>query len=110
MISFDIPIYGGRVIVARTADQLVRLSKLHGAEYDGEPCRGCCAPVEDERGRAIYLLGLFDRKRSTVVHEAIHLALFVLDRAGIDARESDGEAMAYLTDWLVTRLGIDRTR
>ncbi|QQV57869.1 hypothetical protein ACJBUE_20995 (plasmid) [Ralstonia syzygii subsp. celebesensis] len=36
----------------------------------------------------------------TLCHECVHAALFILDGAGVDVTESNGEPLAYLTDFL----------
>jgi hypothetical protein len=40
---------------------------------------------------------------AVLAHEAVHLAQFILIRAGIDPRDSNGETMAYLVGYLVDK-------
>lgn len=37
-------------------------------------------------------------KLSIVAHECVHAAAMTLDKVGIDIRNDDGEALAYLTE------------
>lgn len=50
-----------------------------------------------------WVVAVLDGSHATLVHECVHLALWILDRVGIDPRDSSGESMAYLTDWLYTQ-------
>lgn len=61
-------------------------------------CRGMCYPTQNDIGSRLYVVGWFDGDIQTLVHESCHLALMVLNHAGIDPRDSDGEAMCYLID------------
>ncbi|APU00289.1 hypothetical protein HOR55_gp02 [Ralstonia phage RS-PII-1] len=48
----------------------------------------------------LLVIGWFDRRAQTLCHECVHAGLAILEYVGIDPRDSQGEALAYLTDWL----------
>lgn len=50
-----------------------------------------------------WVLGWFDGEPLTLVHEATHVALFVLEHVGIDPFTSQGEPMAYLVEDITRR-------
>jgi hypothetical protein len=58
---------------------------------------GCTMVIDKPNGGAIYLMGIYDAKASTLVHECAHLALFIAQRRGLDL-DGNGEAFAYLLD------------
>lgn len=45
-------------------------------------------------------IGIFNNDLGTVVHEITHATLFVLDTAGINPFDSNGELMAYIQQHL----------
>lgn len=49
-------------------------------------------------------IGVFDGEVRTLVHEIVHAALHVLERAGIDPTHANGEPLAYLVDDLFGQL------
>lgn len=99
----DVPLYGGQVAIY--TDRLRMIKALHGLSVDAEVGAegGSCLPLERTDG-VIYLAGWYDGKRPTLVHEMAHASLFILTRAGIDPRDSQGEAFAYLLEHLVNEL------
>jgi hypothetical protein len=53
--------------------------------------------IHDDDGIEMYFIGVFDNRKSTAVHEAVHVALFICENVGIDARNDSGEVVSYLT-------------
>ena len=103
--TLDVPIYGVHIEAHRNRRSL---AASIGEEVEiGDNVNGCCVLFDEADGASI-IMGWFDDRRSTLVHECCHAALFILNRAGIDPRDSDGETMSYLLGYLVTQLGIDR--
>lgn len=50
---------------------------------------------------SIHLVGIFDGRRSTLVHELAHASFRILDRVGIETpADSKNEAFCYLLDTL----------
>lgn len=108
--ELDIPIYGGKVLYFKTQKQLdkaVHCLDLPAEEF-GDQAAGKCIYMEDTNGASLYFVCVFDGLRSTLVHELGHLTFYVLGRAGIDARDSGGEAYCYLHGYLSRELGIDK--
>lgn len=68
---------------------------------------GVCNQFDGEDGRVVYLIGNFSQKRTVLVHEAAHATLFILNRAGVDSRDSNGEVYCYLLDSILEGLGLD---
>lgn len=89
--AFTCPVYGGLIIV-------------HRSPGPAEKSLGSCERVDLPSGRVRYELGWYDRSAATLVHECVHLALFILQRAGVRPTSSGGEPLAYLTDWLFTKI------
>lgn len=101
--TFRVPIYGGMVYVFRDLPKLARARVyLTGAAAHLRPSDGCAAALEDRKGYRVYLIGWFDGHFSTLAHECGHTALNVLEAAGIDPRESSGEALCYLQGELMS--------
>ena len=57
---------------------------------------GNAVALQNESGRRIYLLGVYDNSLATLVHEVGHVTLFVMEYAGIDAYDSLAEPVCYL--------------
>jgi hypothetical protein len=63
-----------------------------------------CLQADGDDGRVVYFLAVYDRKAATLVHELTHVTQFILIRAGIDPRDSNGETAAYLAGALYEKL------
>lgn len=106
--SFDVPIYGGQVWFFRSRKAYVKALQYIGLEDDIGKLSGCFSYVESKDGRVVYLVGHFDKIRSTLAHEVGHLAIYVLRRAGINPCDSGGEVFCYLLSEVLAILGLDR--
>ncbi|BAP15849.1 hypothetical protein AVU67_gp43 [Ralstonia phage RSJ2] len=62
---------------------------------------GVCG-LSQGHGDGRFTVGVFSGGLSTLIHECCHCAMQILEHYGIDPRDSQGEVMAYLTEWLVT--------
>ena len=108
-ISFSVPLYGGRVYIFKTEKQ-----SLAAEEYfDCQPickatCGSCRHLLDDLTKQSYYLVAWLDGKRSTLVHELTHASIFILRHAGIDIRDSEGEALCYLLNDLLVQAGVDK--
>lgn len=49
------------------------------------------------------LVGVFLDGIPTLVHELTHASVFMLNRVGIDPRDSSGEVLAYLLEYLLKK-------
>lgn len=56
-----------------------------------------------------FIIGVFDGKLTTLVHEAVHAASALLKECGIDPQSNEAEPLAYLVDHL-TAVGSKRLR
>lgn len=107
-IEFPVPIYGGTAYLYRTQSEFEDALAFIGANTAQSKANGKCQHLTNNvTGESIYMVGWFNSQKSTLVHECAHMAFFILAHAGIDARESAGEAFCYLQDWLFTKFGGD---
>lgn len=105
MKTIDIPIYGGRLIVANSQSEFDRVYKRILAGQGVKPCeesvalcRGGMTSSEVIGNEVVIVSGVFDRRGSTLCHEAVHCAQVVAEAAGMDPIREQ-EAFAYLTQW-----------
>lgn len=63
--------------------------------------------IEFADGNIAYVVGVFNGRKSTLVHELDHLATMVLADQGIKHDTDDGEPHCYLLEGLCAMLGID---
>jgi hypothetical protein len=104
---FRIPIYGGQLRLYTSAAALQRYRhNLTGADPRG-PADGRVHQLRHPNGAMTYLVGWFDQRISTLSHELNHVALAVLERAGITATADNGEALCHLQGELMTLCGAD---
>lgn len=106
--SFGVPLYGGAVLFYRSFKAYNEAVLAVGGEALTPDCEGYFTAAANEDGHVIYLLGVFNRRRSVIAHEAAHLTMAILNRAGMDPRDSGGEAFCYLLGALLEELGIDK--
>lgn len=92
--SFQIPLFGGEMCVFYDRDSYQQaLDHLDVYSESIEGFDGLVMHLEGEKGGCCYLVGIFEHKDDIVCHESVHVAQFVMDRAG----SSDNETQAYLT-------------
>lgn len=84
--------YGAVVTFSRSKVGWSRLAP----ESPAKGLAGACTELSPGH----YLIGWFDGKLSTLVHECTHAAMFLLQHVGIDPTDSQGETLAYLLEWL----------
>ncbi|BAN92360.1 hypothetical protein X534_gp49 [Ralstonia phage RSB3] len=84
----------GRVLTL--TDSRRTFQRLADASCEG--CDGMAASTADG-----WVLGWFDGNPATLVHECVHVALWLLADVGIDPQAERGEPMAYLVDSMFTR-------
>lgn len=105
---FKTPIYAGSIYLFRSQEKYIQACAfLRAPEPDLHGVIGKAQELQNTRsGELVYLIGCFDDQQSTLVHEASHLAFFILQTAGIDARDSGGETFCYLLQALLNKLGM----
>ena len=106
--NFQIPIYGGLVYLFRSEAVMNKALNYLNFEGNNDVVGGRCMQLKASDGAALYLVGWYTKDFSTLVHECGHLAMYILERAGIDARHDSGEAYCYLIEELVRQCGIDK--
>ena len=103
MKSFLIPIYDSRVTLVRTQGELERICTKLGVELPDKMADGVCLQSDYRDGTTKFVIGWMSRDVAVLAHEAVHLAQFILLRAGIDPKDSNGETMAYLVGYIVDK-------
>ena len=110
MKTIPIPIYGGRLIVARNQPEFdrtyERLLAGEGLQRSDEHEALCKQGVTSSLvldGELAIICGVFDRRGSTRAHEATHCAQAVAEVKGLDPIREQ-EAFAYLVQWFYEEL------
>lgn len=103
-IGFCIPVYTGRAVLCLTRDAYIKARKQFeefGPERDLKATYGLFVPLRDEKkNERVYLIGWFDRKPATLVHELAHMTFEILTYSGVPISKRNDEAFAYLIDAL----------
>jgi hypothetical protein len=77
------------------------VKEFHAARFHHEySCKGI-AGAFDYGSSVDFVVGVFDGKLLTLVHEAVHAASALLTHCGIDPQSNEAEPLAYLVDHLV---------
>jgi hypothetical protein len=104
--EFIVPIYGGRVALVKSLKvwkQCVDYLAGPGKEMP----TGCGGAHQHftAPGSSVYLVGVFDGRKSTLVHELAHCTFSVMDHVGIPTPPDEkNEAYCYLLDALFEKL------
>jgi hypothetical protein len=101
--TYTVPPYGMQVVFTDTVKEFHALRfhkdysvrELHGA-FDSGKVADC-------------VVGVFDGKLLTLVHECVHAASVILQACGIDPLSNNSEPLAYLVDHL-TAIGSKRLK
>lgn len=91
------------VVLSTSDEDFHRARKHYGQTNQLRLCAGRTSQIFAS-GKTVYLLGWFDEKISTLIHECVHIALFALEERNINPHTDDGEVMAHLTDRIFDRL------
>lgn len=92
-----IPIYGGRIVICRTHAEWKQCAKYLGATIF--PTGSGAHQSFEGKSSFIHLVGVFDRRRSTLVHELSHACFRIFGRVGIETPCGEkNEAFCYLLD------------
>ncbi len=100
--SFPVPLYGGRVLLCLAREAYNKASvQLDAGECKGiDACSGLSNRHAENGNKSVYLIGVFDGKQSTMVHELVHTTFAVLAHAEVPISRRNDEAFAYLMDTL----------
>jgi len=98
-------LYGSHIFAFNNRKHFAKAADYLGTDLPQVGIDGLSVQLEHtENGSSIYLLGVFDGKLSTLVHEVAHIAHFVTARAGFDSGVGNGEPYAYLIGHMFDKL------
>jgi hypothetical protein len=111
MRTVKIPIYGGKLIVARTQEEhdaaykrLLASSGLSATEESTTLAAGGMTTHAVVDNRLVIIAGVFERNDPIRAHEATHCAQAVAEAVCMNPLK-ELEAFAYLTQWFFQELG-----
>jgi hypothetical protein len=96
-----VPLYGGRIVLCRTLAEWKQCAVYLRRDVDVSPTGVGAHMMFESETDAVHLVGVFNKDRSTLVHEIAHACFRILDRVGIETPVEDkNEAFFYLLDHL----------
>lgn len=101
---FDVPLFGGELVLCRSRAEWAYAMKHYGQEDDSEEFRGGLAMslVDKETGQRSYVIGVFDNSAGTLSHEIAHAVFYILDNAGVELKGGGtNETFCYLLGHLM---------
>ena len=103
-IALKVPLYGARVraFAAETARAARDAAARRFAELPALAADDAAAVLR--AGDEVVAVLPLDASPGLVAHEALHLAVAVLERAGVPVSAKADEAVAYVLQWLVDEL------
>lgn len=107
---FEVEIYSGRVYLYRDKKRFEQACKFLDYPYDTDGVAGVCLYLVHQE-QAIYLIGWFNDRLSTLMHEMFHLQKMLFEHANIKPElDTGGETAAYLLGALVRQMGLDKIK
>ncbi|WKZ86328.1 hypothetical protein N5B55_05080 [Ralstonia pickettii] len=109
LVTVDVPLFSGRVCVTTSRADYEAAARYLGdcGEELQEAIWGALGLTSTyahlETGEPMHLVGVFDGKPRTLVHELAHVAFDVLDRVGQETDRGGRETFCYLQDYLFER-------
>lgn len=102
MTPLDIPIYGGTVLFYTSREAYAKAhAKRSDREFDPAICDGVCSDFSG----MIYMIGVFDGRLSTLVHETAHAAFKILRDVNVPVgADGNQEAFCFMQEWLFQQL------
>ena len=97
------PVYSGRVVLCVTRDAWQRTQRqIDDSEYKNiAGVHGLSTRLYDtDKDESVYLIGVFDGRDRTLVHELAHTCFEMLTYSGVPISRRNDEAFAYLMDSL----------
>ena len=98
--TYTVPLYGGEVYFTTSRDQFSSIYDYLIGGREGqdvaEECAGCVVYGSTPEGGQGYILAVFDASLNVYTHELSHLAIAILNRAGVPIDDHTTEAFAYL--------------
>ncbi|KZR10481.1 hypothetical protein [Klebsiella aerogenes] len=99
---FTIPLFhSAHVYLAVTKDEFQHADKFLGGNGNERPFNlGIASNYENtDTGERIYLIGVFDKQISTLVHECAHVCFYVCSDVGVTTNPEDAnETYCYMLD------------
>ena len=104
-VTFPVHVYSGRVLLCLTTKAYTEAHKALDTNDEHElidvaTIRGISGRMSELDHKSVYLVGYFDRKPPTLVHELLHTTFQILQHAGVPISAENDEAIAYLLDSL----------
>ncbi len=98
--AIDVPIFHAHVVLYTRRKAFAKHRLLcTDKPFDVESCDGASSDFDP-----VYLVGVFDGKLATLVHELAHTTFKILRHCGIRADADAQEAFCYLQEWLFEQL------
>lgn len=93
--TYTVAPYGMRIVFTDT------VKEFHALRFHKDfSARNLCGAFDSGKV-SDFVIGVFDGKLLTLVHEVVHAATALLQACGIDPLSSNSEPLAYLVDHLV---------
>lgn len=110
LVRIPVEVFRSSVTVVHTKEEFLAVANDWGTDAT-ELCTdtdvaGLCLH-DHENG---VLVGVFEGGTGTLVHELTHACIFILNRVGIDPRDSYGEVLAYLMEYLFDKAMAEKTK
>lgn len=95
---FDVPLFGGEVVLCRSRDEWAYAMRHYKVEDDVSGHAGRCIQLCDkDTNERSYLIGVFNGSVSTLVHELAHAVFFILGVHGVETEQGrTNETFCYL--------------
>ena len=69
---------------------------MSGKVHDASGTCGTSTHMVNPEGKSLYLVGVYDKSISTLIHELAHVIFAIGEHVGIKAYDSSGEPLCYL--------------
>lgn len=99
-----VPLYGGSLYCFKTREHFDEATKYLNIDLQHEGKVGVCSHLENDDKESLYIVGVFDGKLGTLTHELAHIAMMIIQRAGFNSEDGNGEPYCYLFGDLFDKL------
>ena len=100
-----IHLYGSSIYAFNSRKGFEKAAAYMNVDVSHYGTDGISLPLEDKKdGSSIYILGIFDGKLDTLVHECAHITHFVAQKTGWDSSAGNGEPYCYLIGHIFKKL------
>lgn len=102
-----IPVLDVNVYFFYDRDTAIQFIKDNSSSEDEwkvlEKSMGVCYELDAKDGYTYRMMCVFDGERNTAIHEAVHMAWFIIHHCGMRVARDNHEILAYLTAWIADR-------